>query len=220
MTTAGNLSVEIRYQKLRITFNFCFKQGTFSESSLYNAFFINITKDLQCIQPPKMCMKCYLVMNTAWKRNSTISLKTYEKWCSLDNHSCRMCVRVTELNQGVLGKIRNTSKNDRRVRPSLSKLFWSQEDLDILSAKCPPDSLPTDTETSYFNEKWNPHLSICMCNICNNLLRRPAVLRPWEHAFRFICIAKKLRGQDKNSAKCFKCSSHINEITNTGCMKN
>ena len=61
-----------------------------------------------------------------------------------------------------------------------------------------------------------PHLSMCMCNICNNILRRPVVLKPCKHTFCFICIAKELRGQSKNSAKCFKGSSHIYEITEHG----
>ena len=67
-------------------------------------------------------------------------------------------------------------------------------------------------ENSYVKEKRNPYLSICMCNMCNNMLRRSVVLNPCEHAFCFICIAKELRGQDKNSAKCFKCSSQRYEI--------
>ena len=83
----------------------------------------------------------------------------------------------------------------------------------MLNAKCLPDNLPIEIENSYFTEKWNPLLTIWMCNICKNILRRPVVLKPCKHAFCFICIAKELRGQDKNSAKCFKCSSTIYEIT-------
>ena len=127
-------------------------------TQLHSVFFINITKDLQCIHPPKICMKCYLLMNMASKRNSTISLKMYENWYPNDDYSCR--ARIAELSKGALGKMKNTIKNDRRNRPALSKLFWSQEDLDMLSAKCPPDNLPIDIENSYFKEKWNPHLSI------------------------------------------------------------
>ena len=182
-------------------------------TQLHSVFFINITKGLPCIHPSKICMKCYLLMNMASKRNSTISLKMYEIWCPNDDYSCH--ARIAELSKGALGKTKNTIKNDRRGRPTLSKLFWSQEDLDMLSAKCPPDNLPIDIENSYFKEKWNPHLSICMCNICNitMLLRRPVVLKPCQHTFCFICIAKELRGEDKNSAKYFKCSSQIYEIT-------
>ena len=44
-------------------------------TQLHRLFFINITQDLQYIHPPKICMKCYLLMNTASKRNSTISPK-------------------------------------------------------------------------------------------------------------------------------------------------
>ena len=47
-------------------------------NQLNTVFFINITKDLQYIYPAKICMKCYLLMNTASQRNSTISLKIYE----------------------------------------------------------------------------------------------------------------------------------------------
>ena len=148
-------------------------------------------------------MKCYLLMNTTFKRNRTISLKIYENWCPHGDHLCRTCAGVTELSKGARGKIKNTSKNYRRGRPSLSELFWAKEDLDMLSAKCPPDNLPADIKNSYFKKKWNPHLSICMCNIRN----KPVALKPCEHAFCFICIAKEFRGQDKNSAKCFKCSS-------------
>ena len=82
-----------------------------------SVFFINITKDLQHMHPPRMFMKCYLLMNTASKRNSTISLKRYEKLCSHDEHQCSTCVSITKLNKRALGKIKNTSKNDRRGRP-------------------------------------------------------------------------------------------------------
>ena len=67
-------------------------------------------------------------------------------------------------------------------------------------------------ENSYVKEKRNLHLSICIRNICNNMLRRSVLLNLCEHAFCFICIAKELREQDKKPAKCFKCSSQRYEI--------
>ena len=68
-------------------------------------------------------MKCYLLMNLASKRNSTSSLKVYEKLCPHDDHSCSTCVRITKLNKRALGKVKNTSKNDRKGLPPLSKFF-------------------------------------------------------------------------------------------------
>ena len=56
-------------------------------------------------------MKCYLLMNTASKRNNTISLKTYENWCPEDDRLYCTCIRVTELCKEALGKIQNTSRN-------------------------------------------------------------------------------------------------------------
>ena len=37
MTTAGNLSIEIRYQKLKVNFNYCFRHGIF-QNQVYNFF--------------------------------------------------------------------------------------------------------------------------------------------------------------------------------------
>ena len=55
-------------------------------------------------------MKCYLLMNLASKRNSTSSLKVYEKLCPHDDHSCSTCVRITKLNKRALGKVRTPAK--------------------------------------------------------------------------------------------------------------
>ena len=48
-----------------------------------------------------------------------ISLKTYENWCPYDNHSYSSRERIAKLNKEALGKIKNTSENDRRGCPSL-----------------------------------------------------------------------------------------------------
>ena len=94
-----------------------------TKEELNSVFFINITKDLQYIHPAKISMKFYLLMNAASERNSTISLKTYEKLCPHDDHLCSTCVRIIKSNKGALGKIKNTSKNDRRALPSFLKFF-------------------------------------------------------------------------------------------------
>ena len=97
---------------------------------------------MQCIDPPKIWMKCYLLMNIASKRNSTISIIAYENWCPQDDNWCRTCVRVKKLCKGSWRKIENTSKIYRKCRPSFSKIFWSQEDLHMFSAKSLRDNLP------------------------------------------------------------------------------
>ena len=127
-----------------------------------------------------------------------------------------LAVRIAELSKGGLGKMKNTIKNDRRGRPTLSKLFWSQEDLDMLSAKCPPDNLPIDIENSYFKEKWNPRLSICMCNIWNitMLLRRPIVLKPCQH------LRKNCEGRTKTRQNTLNVAVKFMKSPSMWCMKN
>ena len=72
------------------------------------------------LYPPKICVKCFFLRNTASKRNIKhhISLKTYENWCPYDNHLYSTCERITKLNKEAPGKIKNTSKNDWRGCPS------------------------------------------------------------------------------------------------------
>ena len=203
MTTAGNLSVEIRYEKLKVNFNYCLRHGIFqnqvyiflyyflgpfvlqfyrkicllffSEFLVIRMFVKNSIFALQILEkqlhvfawstlhksrqtlsymwkytwekdiaeskghnpvkkctfyqyhqrftvlyPPKICVKCFFLRNTASKRNIKhhISLKTYENWCPYDNHLYSTCERITKLNKEALGKIKNTSKNDWRGCPS------------------------------------------------------------------------------------------------------
>ena len=75
------------------------------------------------LHPPKICMKCFLLTNTASKSNIKhhILLKPYENWCPYDNYSYSTCERIAKLNKETLGKIKNPSKNDRRGCPSLLK---------------------------------------------------------------------------------------------------
>ena len=42
MTTAGNLSVEIRYQKLKVNFSYCFRHGIF-QNQVYNFFVLFVS---------------------------------------------------------------------------------------------------------------------------------------------------------------------------------
>ena len=48
-------------------------------------------------------------------------IKTYENWCPYDNLLYSACGRIAKLNKETLGKIKNTSKNDRRACQFLLK---------------------------------------------------------------------------------------------------
>ena len=47
------------------------------------------------LHPPRICMKCFLLTNMAYKSNIKhhISLKTYENRCPYDNHPYSICVK-------------------------------------------------------------------------------------------------------------------------------
>ena len=63
MTTAGNLSVEIRYQKLKVNFNYCFRHGIFQNQVrfvLYRFWKSNwmSLRDSHCTNLDRLCRIC------------------------------------------------------------------------------------------------------------------------------------------------------------------
>ena len=113
-------------QMLSYMWKFSWEKDT-GERKVHNPIkqstFYHYRQRFTVLHPPKICMKCCLLMNTASKRNiqHRISLKTYGNWCPYDNHSYRTCERIAKLNKEALGKIKNTNKNDRRGCASLLK---------------------------------------------------------------------------------------------------
>ncbi|XP_065658418.1 uncharacterized protein LOC136082932 [Hydra vulgaris] len=55
----------------------------------------------------------------------------------------------------------------------------------------------------------NPHLDLCICNLCNNIMYKPLILKECHHSFCSVCIFKKIEGKLETETKCFICNQHI-----------
>ena len=173
-----------------------FKKFNYAEN-LKKVFFIDVINDKVEIHPLKFCMKCYLLMNTSINRKSTISVEVYS-WSIHDDQDCSVCSRVLTLKRGAIGKKSKKVVPNFKGRNSLQNV-WSQGELNDLTIEVPADFLPGDLKKEALNEARNPHLTICICPICSDIMRRPVKMKPCEDAFCCSCITKVLRGQNKTT---------------------
>ena len=98
MTTARNLSVEIRYHKLKVNFNYCFKHGIF-QNQVYNFFLCYFLGRFVQQFYRKICLfflSEFLVIRM-FVKNSILALQILESNCmslrdphctNLDRHCC------------------------------------------------------------------------------------------------------------------------------------
>ena len=80
MTTAGNLSVEIRYQKLKINFNYCFRHVIF-QNQVYNFFWYYFLGRFVLQFNRKICLFFFseFLDIRMFAKNSILALQILEK---------------------------------------------------------------------------------------------------------------------------------------------
>ena len=62
------------------------------------------------------------------------------------------------------------------------------------------------------NHSINPHIKLCLCPLCDNIVMRAMMFIPCQHTFCLGCIIPKIRGQPQNNVKCFVCEQQVNTI--------
>ena len=159
--------------------------------SIRNHFYINISIDDNALHPEHMCQKCYLLM-TSVKRKTTINLTPFTEW---DQHSthCQICSKVKLLQKGVIGTQNLALKQIPLGRTKANTNTWTQSALENLKEITQLDSLPKKLTLKDFFPDMNPHLYLCACGICKNLLRKPLIMKSCLHAFCFLCFSSFLK---------------------------
>ena len=86
---------------------------------LKHAFFIDVTKDSDLIEPKKLCKVCYATLLTVENRQTTTNLKPV----SLEDHNdnCSTCARVETIKKG--GR---KPKKAKLGRPKSNEQIWSR----------------------------------------------------------------------------------------------
>ena len=61
--------------------------------------------------------------------------------------------------------------------------IWTQSALENLKEITLLDLLPYVLSLKDFAPNINPHLHLCVCGICENLLRKPLIIKSAQHVF-------------------------------------
>ena len=162
--------------------------------SIENHFYININIDDNDLHPEYVYQKCYLLMTSSIERKTTIKLKPFIEW---DPHStnCRICNKVKLLQEGIIGTQKLESKKILLGRSKANANIWKQSALGNLKETTQPDLLPKKLTLKDFSPDINPHLHLCVCGICKNLLRKPLIMKSSQHVFCFLCLSSLLKSK-------------------------
>ena len=117
MTTAGNLSIEIRYQKLKVNFNYCFRHGIF-QNQVYNFFdiiswvvsYCSFIVRFVCFSSQNFlslgCLwKIRFLLYRFWKSNC---MSLHDPHCTNLDRLCRICGNI--LGKKTLPKVKDITR--------------------------------------------------------------------------------------------------------------
>ena len=170
---------------------------------ILKCFYIDVNKDNEHIHPKLFCHKCYSHLENISKRDTTAA-RTFITWTKHDNINCFSCQAPSRLKKG--GRPR---KRKHIGTPSI-KSTWTREDSSQLSKQITfnPSELPP---ISLLDPEINPCLDLCICKICNELLRKPVLNVNCQHVSCLRCLLARVEGQELNRIKCPLCILDIVE---------
>ena len=184
--------------------------------SIENHFYININIDNNALHPEYMCQKCYLLMSSSIKRKTTIKLTPFNEW---EPHSTnwQICNKMKLLQKGIIGTQKLKTQKIPLGRTKASTNIWTQSALENLKEITLPDLLPKKLTLKDFAPDINPHLHLCVCGICENLLRKPLIIKSCQHVFCFLCLSSFLKSKPEDSTFCPTCSKQfsINDVSHS-----
>ena len=132
------------------------------------AFHIDTSSDNPVVHPPKICLACYATMTNIKKRQTT-TLKIWP-WYEHSN-DCVTCSHTLKVKKG--GR---KLKKPNLGRPKADTKIWSRSIFDLLSEKSPIVDFDTNLAAFHFQREFNGHLELCICKICQNILKTPLIL--------------------------------------------
>ena len=84
----------------------------------------------------------------------------------------QVCNKVKLLQKGVIGTQKLKTQKITLGRTKACTNIWIQSALENLKEITQPDLLPKKLTLKDFASDINPHLHLCVCCICENLLRK------------------------------------------------
>ena len=84
---------------------------------------------------------------------------------------------------------------------------WTQSFFNSLSSQIKSDGIPSVVKLDDVNNKdINPHITLCCCNSCGEILKKPIKVLKCEHRFCLNCLAVCLSGKNEKESQCPACT--------------
>ena len=191
-----------------------FKENGFKwedyKSDLTRAFYIKFSTDSVLCYPPKFCKKCYFKMKNILKR-PTASMNAFQTPSWLQHPltgECKVCDLFDKNKNFRGGKV---AKNEIRTGKPIScePNYWTRDASKALDEKFKSISIPPSLTFANFDERFNPHLPLCICSLCHNLMEKATIVSICEHAFCLKCILQKVEGTFLNKITCPVCGINV-----------
>ena len=133
--TAGNLSLEIRYQKLKVNFNYCFSHGIF-QNQVYD-FFVLFVSLVQFYR--KICLFFFSEFLVIWMfvKNSICTLQILEKQLHVFAWSTLHKSRQTLSTRRQLQHRQRTKINKAVLSASPSSVFQTKFIITVIELRLP-----------------------------------------------------------------------------------
>ena len=152
-------------------------------------------------------------MSAAIKRKSTITTTAFKNWTEHSVQLCHICDRIQLFQKGVLGtrKFGFKKKSNGRPKAETKDSLWSQSFFDSLALQIKSIIPATVTLKKVNNEDLNLHVSLCICEICSEIIKKPIKILKCEHKFCLNCLMASLRGKTEMESQCPSCKIKISK---------
>ena len=72
--------------------------------------------------------------------------------------------------------------------------------------------LPIDKENfPELNYELNPHINLCICKICGEVMNQAVMLKNCQHSFCSLCILSGIKDKLESDSKCPLCKTNITD---------
>ena len=127
---------------------------------------------------------------TLKKKPTSRGTRTPQQWAAHLQTGCVVCHNIKILKKGG----RPIKKRSHGRRLTNEPCYWGQENFKKLVEECPVDSITLDISIKHLDQGHNPHLNFCVCQLCEELIRRPILATDCEHQFCMNCLFPLLKG--------------------------
>ena len=110
------------------------------------------------------------------------------------------------LQKGIIGTQQLKPQKIPLGRTKANTNIWTQSSLENLKEITQPVLLPKELTLKDFAPDINPHLHLCICGRCENLLRKPLIMKPFQHIFCFLFLSSFLKSEPEDYTFCPTCS--------------